>query len=79
MPIRPAIGPRIAPCGSSRSPAAARDIHVDAAGEWTLAQPTRLGVPTLVVEIFGGAVDWQRLDQLVARGCPLSTALEIVR
>jgi hypothetical protein len=79
MPKRPAIGPRITPCGSPRSPAAARDAPVDGAGEWTLEQLTRLGVPTLTAEIFGDAVDWQRLDQLVARGCPLSTALEIVR
>ncbi len=56
-----------------------RHAHVDSACESSSEELTRLGVPLVVAEIFGDAVDWQRVDQLVARGCPLSTALEIVR
>lgn len=79
MPVGPSNGLPVKSCELVLFAGGPRHAHVGSAGEWSSEELTRLGVSLLVAKIFGGAVDWQGVDQLVARGCSLSTALEIVR
>ena len=46
---------------------------------WRVQQLHRLGLPRLVAEALAGTVDWHDVAALVARGCPLSLAVEIAR
>ena len=46
---------------------------------WRTEQLRRLGLPRALAETYAGSVDWHEIEELVARGCPLPTALEIVR
>jgi hypothetical protein len=47
--------------------------------EWRTEQLLRLGVPSMLAEVFADLVDWHALAALVERGCPPRLALEIVR
>jgi hypothetical protein len=47
--------------------------------EWRAEQLRRLGVPSILAEVFVDEVDWHALSALIERGCPLGLALEIVR
>jgi hypothetical protein len=47
--------------------------------DWRVHQLQRLGLPRLLAETFAGKVDWHDVAALVARGCPISLALEIAR
>ena len=49
-------------------------IHI-----WRAEQLRRLGLSYVLAETFAGLVDWHEIAALVARGCPLSLALEIAR
>jgi hypothetical protein len=46
---------------------------------WRAEQLQRLGVPAILADTFADDVDWHALSALVARGCPLGLAFEIVR
>ena len=46
---------------------------------WRLEQLQRLGLAAAVAEAFAELVDWHDVESLVARGCPASLALEILR
>lgn len=46
---------------------------------WRAEQLRRLGLSHVLSEMFAGLVDWHEIAALVARGCPLELALEIVR
>ena len=46
--------------------------------EWQSEQLRRLGLCDTLAEMFAGTVDWHDLAALLARGCPLGLALEIV-
>jgi hypothetical protein len=46
---------------------------------WRAEQLRQLGFPRTLAETFAGLVDWHEVAALVARGCPPSLALEIVR
>ena len=47
--------------------------------EWRAEQLRRLGLPSVVADVFADDVDWHALSALIERGCPLGLALEIVR
>lgn len=47
--------------------------------EWRAQQLRRLGLPYRLADAFAAHVDWHEVDALVARGCPLSLALDIAR
>ncbi len=47
--------------------------------EWRAQQLQRLGLPYRLADAFAAHVDWHEVDALVARGCPLSLALDIAR
>jgi hypothetical protein len=61
------------------------ELADDAGGEtlliqaWRAEQLHRLGVSRILAETFAGLVDWHDVAALVARGCPVELALEIVR
>jgi hypothetical protein len=46
---------------------------------WRVEQLRRLGVSRRLAESLAELVDWHDIAALVARGCPLELALEIVR
>lgn len=46
---------------------------------WRAEQLRRLGFSHVLAEMFASLVDWHEIAALVARGCPLELALEIVR
>lgn len=46
---------------------------------WRAQQLGRLGLPSIVAEVFADEVDWHSLASLVERGCSPALALEIVR
>ena len=47
--------------------------------EWRAEQLRRLGLPSVVADVFVDDVDWHALSALIERGCPLGLALEIAR
>jgi class 3 adenylate cyclase len=47
--------------------------------EWRAEQLRRLGVPPAHAALFADLVDWHAIADLVARGCPPTLALKIVR
>jgi hypothetical protein len=47
--------------------------------EWRARQLRRLGVPPAHAALFADRVDWHTIADLVARGCPPTLALKIVR
>ncbi|HEY2740717.1 MAG TPA: hypothetical protein VGI69_00885 [Gaiellaceae bacterium] len=47
--------------------------------DWRTEQLRRLGLPWILAEGFADLVDWHAVEDLVARGCTLSLALDIVR
>jgi hypothetical protein len=47
--------------------------------EWRAEQLRRLGLSSIVAEMFADDVDWHALSALIERGCPLGLALAIVR
>jgi hypothetical protein len=47
--------------------------------EWRAEQLRRLGVPSAHAALFADLVDWHAIADLVARGCPPTLALKIVR
>jgi hypothetical protein len=47
--------------------------------EWRAEQLRRLGVPPAHASLFADLVDWHAIAALVARGCPPTLALKIVR
>jgi hypothetical protein len=47
--------------------------------EWRAEQLRRLGLPSVVADVFADDVDWHALSALIERGCPLGLALEIAR
>jgi hypothetical protein len=47
--------------------------------EWRAEQLRRLGLPSIVADVFADSVDWHALSALIERGCPLGLALEIAR
>jgi hypothetical protein len=49
-------------------------VHV-----WRAERLRRLGLPRLHAEVFADLVDWHAVADLVARGCPASVAVKIVR
>ena len=46
---------------------------------WRAQQLGRLGLPSIVAEVFADEVDWHSLASLVERGCSPALALEIIR
>ena len=46
---------------------------------WRAEQLQRLGLPHVLAEAFAELVDWHEVAALVARGCSLKLAFEIVR
>ena len=46
---------------------------------WREEQLRHLGLPSILAAVFADRVDWHELAALVARGCPLMVAFEIVR
>ncbi|MCW2677271.1 MAG: hypothetical protein JWR70_2311 [Modestobacter sp.] len=47
--------------------------------EWRAEQLRRVGVPPAHAALFADLVDWHAIADLVARGCPPTLALKIVR
>ena len=45
---------------------------------WRVEQLENLGLPFVLAESFADRVDWHTLANLIARGCPLHLALDIV-
>ena len=46
---------------------------------WRTEQLTRLGLSSVLAELFAGLVDWHEIAALVARGCPPLLAVDIAR
>jgi len=46
---------------------------------WRAEQLRRLGLSSVLAELFASLVDWHEIAELVARGCPPLLAIEIVR
>lgn len=46
---------------------------------WRAEQLRRLGLPPGHAEVFADRVDWHAVAALVARGCPPTLALRIIR
>jgi len=46
---------------------------------WRAEQLQRLGLSSVLAELFASLVDWHEIAELVARGCPPLLAIEIVR
>jgi hypothetical protein len=46
---------------------------------WRAERLRELGLPSILADHFADQIDWRSLADLIRRGCPLSTALEIVR
>jgi hypothetical protein len=57
-----------------RSASETRLVHA-----WRSEQLRRLGLPSMLADAFADVIDWHALSALVARGCPLGLALQIVR
>ena len=47
--------------------------------DWRIEQLRSLGLPRVAADVVADSVDWHDLAALLARGCPLALALEIVR
>jgi hypothetical protein len=47
--------------------------------EWRAERLRELGLPWILADHFADQIDWRALADLLGRGCPLSTALQIVR
>jgi hypothetical protein len=67
---------------SSPRPETEFDSHTDQqllVRDWRAEQLRRLGVLPAHAALFADLVDWHAIADLVARGCPPTLALKIVR
>jgi len=45
--------------------------------DWRVSQPTRLGIPVPLAEVYADRIDWHQIARLVQRGCLPRLALRI--
>jgi hypothetical protein len=45
---------------------------------WRVSQLKRLGLSSLLAEVYADQIDWHQIARLVQRGCPPRLALRII-